>query len=121
MSLSLSRTGSGPRRQTSTLGGEGRHPLSGGKIENTGEPDAGLLMHHAVWVRARSAGKVDVLDRCSLYGCVQEAPGKWMSWIAAPIRRLESVLNQSSTELMQGAIVVVNDGRHRVRKLPIGS
>ncbi len=37
------------------------------------------------------------------------------------IQRLDDVLNQSSTELSQGAIVVVEDGRHRVRKLPIGS
>ncbi len=37
------------------------------------------------------------------------------------IQRLADVLAQSSAELMQGAIVVVEDGRHRVRKLPIGS
>jgi predicted nuclease of predicted toxin-antitoxin system len=37
------------------------------------------------------------------------------------IQRLDTVLNQSSAELSQGAIVVVEDGRHRVRKLPIGS
>jgi predicted nuclease of predicted toxin-antitoxin system len=37
------------------------------------------------------------------------------------IQRLDDVLNQSSAELSQGAIVVVEDGRHRVRKLPIGS
>jgi predicted nuclease of predicted toxin-antitoxin system len=37
------------------------------------------------------------------------------------IQRLDAVLNQSSAELSQGAIVVVEDGLHRVRKLPIGS
>jgi predicted nuclease of predicted toxin-antitoxin system len=37
------------------------------------------------------------------------------------IQRLGDVLNQSSADLSQGAIVVVEDGRHRVRKLPIGS
>jgi predicted nuclease of predicted toxin-antitoxin system len=37
------------------------------------------------------------------------------------IQRLDAVLNQSSAELSQGAIVIVEDGRHRVRKLPIGS
>jgi predicted nuclease of predicted toxin-antitoxin system len=37
------------------------------------------------------------------------------------IRRLDDVLNASSLELSEGAIVVVEDGRHRVRKLPIGS
>jgi predicted nuclease of predicted toxin-antitoxin system len=36
------------------------------------------------------------------------------------IQRLDDVLNQSSADLSQGAIVVVEDGRHRVRKLPIG-
>ncbi|HEY7328548.1 MAG TPA: DUF5615 family PIN-like protein [Gemmataceae bacterium] len=36
-------------------------------------------------------------------------------------RRREAVLNQSSADLSQGAIVIVEDGRHRVRKLPIGS
>jgi predicted nuclease of predicted toxin-antitoxin system len=37
------------------------------------------------------------------------------------IQRLADVLAQSSAELAQGAIVVVEDGRYRVRKLPIGS
>lgn len=37
------------------------------------------------------------------------------------IQRLDAVLNQSSAELLKGAIVIVEDGRHRVRKLPIGS
>lgn len=37
------------------------------------------------------------------------------------IGRLDDVLNQSSAELSQGAIVIVEDGRHRVRSLPIGS
>jgi predicted nuclease of predicted toxin-antitoxin system len=37
------------------------------------------------------------------------------------IRRLGEVLDQSSSELSGGAVVIVEDGRHRVRKLPIGS
>jgi predicted nuclease of predicted toxin-antitoxin system len=37
------------------------------------------------------------------------------------IDRLESVLNRSSNELVSGAIAVVEEGRHRVRKLPLGS
>lgn len=37
------------------------------------------------------------------------------------IERLKTVLKQSSAELIAGAIIVVNEGRHRVRKLPIGS
>jgi len=37
------------------------------------------------------------------------------------IQRLDEVLNLSSLELSQGAIVIVEDGRHRVRSLPIGS
>lgn len=37
------------------------------------------------------------------------------------IQRLDDVLKSSSDELSQGAIVIVEDGRHRVRKLPIGS
>jgi predicted nuclease of predicted toxin-antitoxin system len=36
------------------------------------------------------------------------------------IQRLAVVLTQSSNELTQGAIVVVEDGRYRVRRLPIG-
>lgn len=36
------------------------------------------------------------------------------------IRRLAIVLDQASTELTQGAVVVAEDGRHRIRKLPIG-
>lgn len=37
------------------------------------------------------------------------------------IDRLQAVLQQSSAELRSGAIVVVEEGRHRVRRLPIGS
>lgn len=37
------------------------------------------------------------------------------------IRRLDDVLTQSGADLAQGAIVVVEDSRHRIRKLPIGS
>lgn len=37
------------------------------------------------------------------------------------IQRLEDVLNHSSAELVQGAIVIVEDARYRVRSLPIGS
>src|SRR2546430_534963 len=37
------------------------------------------------------------------------------------IQRLADVLNHSSAELSKGAIVIVEDARHRVRTLPIGS
>jgi hypothetical protein len=37
------------------------------------------------------------------------------------IQRLDDVLNQSSADLSRGAIIIVEDGRHRVRRLPIGS
>jgi predicted nuclease of predicted toxin-antitoxin system len=37
------------------------------------------------------------------------------------IQRFESVLKQSTTELEQGAVVLVEDARHRVRRLPIGN
>jgi predicted nuclease of predicted toxin-antitoxin system len=37
------------------------------------------------------------------------------------IQRLSEVLTISSAELTKGAIVLVEDGRHRVRNLPIGS
>jgi hypothetical protein len=35
--------------------------------------------------------------------------------------RINDVLNQSSAELSRGAIAVAEDGRYRLRKLPIGS
>jgi predicted nuclease of predicted toxin-antitoxin system len=37
------------------------------------------------------------------------------------IQRLESVLLHSSADLVQGAIIVAEESRHRIRKLPIGS
>jgi predicted nuclease of predicted toxin-antitoxin system len=37
------------------------------------------------------------------------------------IKRLKLVLEQSTKELAQGAVVLVEDGRHRVRRLPIGA
>jgi predicted nuclease of predicted toxin-antitoxin system len=37
------------------------------------------------------------------------------------ISRLETVLAASSSALQQGAVVVVEDGRHRIRLLPIGN
>ncbi len=37
------------------------------------------------------------------------------------IKRLESVLDQSSNDLAAGAVVVIEEGRHRVRRLPLGS
>lgn len=37
------------------------------------------------------------------------------------IQRLATVLAQASDALLRGAIVIVEDGRHRVRRLPIGS
>src|SRR5262245_61628591 len=37
------------------------------------------------------------------------------------IERLDAVLSQSSAELASGAIIVVEEARHRIRKLPIGS
>jgi predicted nuclease of predicted toxin-antitoxin system len=36
------------------------------------------------------------------------------------IQRLRIVLEQSTEELVQGAVVLVEDGRHRVRRMPIG-
>src|SRR5437016_5935579 len=35
------------------------------------------------------------------------------------IERLETVLQQSNAVLLAGAIIVVEEGRHRIRKLPI--
>jgi predicted nuclease of predicted toxin-antitoxin system len=37
------------------------------------------------------------------------------------IQRLERVLQSSSEDLQKGAVIVVEDGRHRVRRLPVGS
>jgi hypothetical protein len=36
------------------------------------------------------------------------------------IQRLNIVLQQSTEELAQGAVVLVEDERHRVRRMPIG-
>jgi predicted nuclease of predicted toxin-antitoxin system len=36
------------------------------------------------------------------------------------ISRLEAVLAESTNELLSGAIIVVEESRHRIRKLPIG-
>lgn len=37
------------------------------------------------------------------------------------IQRLDDVLNHSGADLARGAIVIDEDGRYRVRSLPIGS
>jgi predicted nuclease of predicted toxin-antitoxin system len=37
------------------------------------------------------------------------------------IQRLRIVLEQSTDELAQGAVVLLEDGRHRVRRLPVGT
>ncbi len=37
------------------------------------------------------------------------------------VQRLKAVLEQSREELTQGAVVLVEDGRHRVRRMPIGN
>lgn len=37
------------------------------------------------------------------------------------VKRLEAVLAMTATELANGAIIVVEDARHRVRRLPVGS
>jgi predicted nuclease of predicted toxin-antitoxin system len=37
------------------------------------------------------------------------------------IQRLDTVLGTSAEELAHGAVVLVEDARHRVRKLPIGA
>jgi predicted nuclease of predicted toxin-antitoxin system len=37
------------------------------------------------------------------------------------IQRLKIMLEQSTKELAQGAVVLVEDGRHRVRRVPIGA
>jgi predicted nuclease of predicted toxin-antitoxin system len=37
------------------------------------------------------------------------------------IRRLETVMASSGDALAAGAVVVVEDGRHRVRRFPLGS
>jgi len=36
------------------------------------------------------------------------------------VQRLKAVLEQSTEELAHGAVVLVEDGRHRVRRMPIG-
>jgi predicted nuclease of predicted toxin-antitoxin system len=36
------------------------------------------------------------------------------------VQRLKVVLEQSTEALAQGAVVLVEDGRHRVRRMPIG-
>jgi len=36
------------------------------------------------------------------------------------VQRLKVVLQQSTEELARGAVVLVEDGRHRVRRMPIG-
>jgi predicted nuclease of predicted toxin-antitoxin system len=36
------------------------------------------------------------------------------------VQRLKNVLERSTEELAQGAVVLVEDGRHRVRRMPIG-
>jgi predicted nuclease of predicted toxin-antitoxin system len=36
------------------------------------------------------------------------------------VQRLKIVLAQSTKDLAQGAVVLVEEGRHRVRRLPIG-
>jgi predicted nuclease of predicted toxin-antitoxin system len=94
--------------------------------------DQGLqrLPNGDIFQKAHAEGRIVLTFDLDFGEIVAGSAGKVVSVVLFRLRntrsdfviaRLEAALRQSSGELQSGAVVVIEDGRHRVRKLPLGS
>jgi predicted nuclease of predicted toxin-antitoxin system len=88
------------------------------------------LPNGGIFEKATSEGRVVLTFDLDFSEIAALAPAKVTSVISFRLRnttsgnviaRLKTVLALSSAEIEAGCVVSVEDGRHRIRKLPIGS
>jgi predicted nuclease of predicted toxin-antitoxin system len=88
------------------------------------------LPNGEIFARARSEGRIVLTFDLGFGEIVALSGGETVSVVLLRLgdtttdfvaRRLESVLASAEDALRSGAVVVVEDGRHRVRRLPLGS
>ncbi len=94
------------------------------------EQDTATAAQRRHFQKAHAEGRIVLTFDLDFGEIVAGSAGKVVSVILFRLRntrsafiitRLAVALQQSSVELQSGAVVVVEDGRHRVRKLPLGS
>lgn len=93
---------------------EGLHRLANGEIFNKAATEERIVITFDL-----DFGEIVALSRGRVVSVVLfRLKNTTTSFV---VRRLETVLSVAADALRSGAIVVVEDSRHRVRRLPLGS